>query len=55
MLQVYIALFTPIHLLLYTATGVLACVAGGIFFSYILPATARRDNTNMNRPMKKKS
>lgn len=37
LLQAYIAIFTQIHLLLYTATGVVACVGAGLLFSYIIP------------------
>jgi len=37
LLQAYIATFSQIHLLLYTATGVVACVGAGLLFSYIIP------------------
>ncbi len=37
LLQVYIAAFTYIHLMLYTATGVVSCVLFGWIFSLLLP------------------
>jgi len=37
LMQTYIAVFTHIHLLLYTATGVITCVVIGLLFSYIIP------------------
>jgi len=36
-LQGYIATFTHIHLMLYTATGVVSCVVVGLIFSYLIP------------------
>jgi hypothetical protein len=41
LLQVFIASFTQIHLLLYTATGVSSCVVFGLLFSFIIPAKRR--------------
>jgi len=35
--QAYIAILTPLHLLLYTATGVLSCVTAGLLFSLLFP------------------
>jgi SSS family solute:Na+ symporter len=37
LLQGYIATFTHIHLMLYTATGVVSCVVVGLIFSYLIP------------------
>ena len=36
-LQGYIATFTHIHLMLYTATGVVSCVVVGLIFSHLIP------------------
>jgi SSS family solute:Na+ symporter len=47
LVQVYIATFTHIHLMLYTASGVLTCVLAGGLFSLLLPDSNPKGNPQL--------
>jgi len=47
LVQVYIATFTHIHLMLYTASGVLTCVLVGWLFSLLLPDSNPKGNPQL--------